>query len=59
MSTPSQIAQLFRVALGLAKPWRVSQIEFSEEEHQLDLWLDFPAGSRVCVSALCFGVRRV
>ena len=55
MSTPSQIAQLFRVALGLAEPWRVSQIEFSEEEHQLDLWLDFPAGSRFacphCASA--------
>jgi transposase len=37
--------ELFRVALGLGKPWVVSKIEFSEEQHQLDLWLDFPAGS--------------
>ena len=42
----SQVRQLFRVALGLAEPWEVSKIEFSEEEHQLDLSLDFPAGSR-------------
>jgi transposase len=38
--------ELFRVALGLAEPWKVSKIEFSQEQHQLDLWLDFPAGSR-------------
>ena len=38
--------ELFRVALGLAQPWKVSKIEFSQEQHQLDLWLDFPAGSR-------------
>jgi len=37
--------ELFRVALGLAQPWVVSKIEFSSEQHQLDLWLDFPAGS--------------
>jgi transposase len=42
----SQIQQLFRVALGLAEPWVVSKIDFSEEQHQLDLWLDFPAGSK-------------
>jgi len=42
----SQIQQLFRVALGLAEPWMVSKIEFSEDKHQLDLWLDFPTGSR-------------
>jgi transposase len=42
----SQIQQLFRVALGLAEPWLVSKIEFSEENHQLDLCLDFPAGSK-------------
>lgn len=41
----SQIQQLFRVALGLAEPWVVSKIDFSEEQHQLDLYLDFPAGS--------------
>jgi transposase len=40
-----QMQELFRVALGLAQPWVVSKIEFSEEQHQLDLYLDFPAGS--------------
>ena len=47
--------ELFRLALGLAEPWRVVKIEFSDEKHQLDLWLDFPAGSRfacpVCEAA--------
>jgi hypothetical protein len=42
----SQIQQLFRLALGLAEPWVVSKIEFSDEQHQLDLWLDFPGGSK-------------
>ena len=41
-----QLEQLFRVALGLAEPWVVSKIEFSQEKQQLELWLDFPAGSR-------------
>lgn len=41
-----QMQELFRVALGLAEPWVVSKIEFSSEKHQLDLWLDFPTGSR-------------
>ena len=38
--------ELFRAALGLAEPWVVSRIEFSDEQRQLDLWLDFPVGSR-------------
>jgi transposase len=38
--------QLFRVALGLAEPWVVSKIEFSQEQHQLDLYLDFPSASK-------------
>lgn len=42
----SQIQQLFRAALGLAEPWVVRKIDFSDEQHQLDLWLDFPAGSK-------------
>jgi transposase len=41
-----QLEQLFQVALGLAEPWVISKIEFSQEKQQLDLWLDFPAGSR-------------
>ncbi len=42
----NQMRELFRVALGLAEPWVVSKIEFSAEQHQLDMWVDFPAGSR-------------
>jgi transposase len=42
----SQTQELFRVALGLAEPWVVSKIEFSAEQQQLELWLDFPAGSK-------------
>lgn len=42
----SQIQQLFRVALGLDEPWVISRVEFSDERNQLDLWLDFPAGSK-------------
>jgi transposase len=38
--------ELFRVALGLAEPWKVTKIDFSADQHQLDLWLDFPVGSR-------------
>lgn len=37
---------LFRIALGIAAPWTVSRIAFSEDQQQLDLYLDFPAGSR-------------
>ena len=37
---------LFRAALGLSEPWRVTRIEFSGERERLDLWLDFPSGSR-------------
>lgn len=38
--------ELFRIALGLAQPWTVTEIAFSEDQHQLDLHLDFPKGSR-------------
>ncbi len=41
-----QMQELFRVALGLAEPWVVSKIEFSQQQRQLELWLDFAAGSR-------------
>lgn len=41
-----QMRELFRAAMGLSAPWVVSKIEFSAEQHQLDLWVDFPAGSR-------------
>jgi transposase len=42
----TQLEQLFKMALGLSEPWVVKQIEFSESAHQLELWLDFPAGSQ-------------
>lgn len=38
--------ELFRQALGLALPWTVVKIEFSEAKSRLDLWLGFPVGSR-------------
>lgn len=41
-----QMNELFRIALGLAEPWGVSRIEFSKDQRQLELWLDFPSGSR-------------
>ncbi len=41
-----QTNELFRIALGLAEPWVVGKIEFSEDQRQLALWLDFPSGSR-------------
>ncbi len=37
---------LFGQALGLASPWTVKEVRFSETESRLDIWLDFPAGSR-------------
>ena len=37
---------LFRVALGLDEPWEVTKIEFSAEKQRLDIYLDFPRGSK-------------
>ncbi|MCP4036581.1 MAG: ISL3 family transposase, partial [bacterium] len=41
---------LFQAALGLTRPWIVSQVEFSPDDasgsSQLDMHLDFPRGSR-------------
>ena len=44
------IEELFGVALGLAKPWQVVKVTFSPQDRQLDLWLDFAAGSRFACS---------
>ena len=41
-----QTNELFRIALGLAEPWVVGKIEFSGDQRQLELSLDFPCGSR-------------
>lgn len=43
--TNRPINELFTIALGIAEPWTVVRVEFSEQEQQLELWLDFPAGS--------------
>ena len=37
---------LFQLALGLTSPWKVMRSEFSAGDGQLDLHVDFPAGSR-------------
>jgi transposase len=37
---------LFRIALGLEKPWLIKSIEFRVEEKQLDLYIDFEIGSK-------------
>jgi transposase len=40
---------LFTAALGLVPPWQVRDSTFSPEASQLDLWIDFPTGSKfVC-----------
>ncbi len=38
--------ELFRIALGLEKPWYIKTIEFKVEEKQLDLNIDFESGSK-------------
>jgi transposase len=37
---------LFQLALGLSSPWMVTRSEFDAEGGQLDLYVDFPRGSR-------------
>jgi len=43
--------ELFRMALGLAEPWRVAEATFSEERGRLDLRLEFPRGGRFACSS--------
>ena len=45
---------LFQLALGLTSPWKVMRSEFSVGDGQLDLYVDFPSGSRF-VCAECGG----
>jgi hypothetical protein len=43
---------LFTLALGLSKPWQVSDLKFSKEDGRLDLWIDFVKGAKFpCPSA--------
>jgi len=44
MSSPFET--LFSQALGLEKPWTVDRITFSEADKRLDIYLDFPRGSK-------------
>jgi len=37
---------LFQLALGLSSPWTVTRSAFDADEKQLDLYVDFPRGSR-------------
>jgi hypothetical protein len=39
-------ADLFQLALGLTSRWKVTRFGFSSDEVQLDLYVEFPAGSR-------------
>jgi transposase len=41
---------LFQLALGLTSPWKVMRSEFSAGDGQLDLYVDFPSGSRFACS---------
>jgi transposase len=36
---------LFKIALGLEKPWYIKAIDFNVEDKQLDLHIDFETGS--------------
>ena len=37
---------LFQLALGLSSPWTVTRSEFNAQDSRLDLYVDFPRGSR-------------
>ncbi len=40
-----KIDNLFEQALGISKPWYIKNIEFSEREKRLDIYIDFAKGS--------------
>ena len=47
----SETLDLFKAALGLGEPWRVTRSDFDVAQGRLDLYLDFPRGARFgCVS---------
>lgn len=37
---------LFQLALGLARPWTISDVVFSKDEGKLDIYVIFPKGTR-------------
>jgi transposase len=38
--------ELFHAALHLTAPWTISSLKFQEGEKKLEIWIDFPKGSR-------------
>jgi hypothetical protein len=38
--------KLFEAALGIAEPWQVSDATFAPDQGRLDIYLDFPRGTR-------------
>src|SRR5674536_137097 len=40
---------LFKLALGLEDPWKVTRTDFNPEGGRLDLYLDFPRGAAFLV----------
>lgn len=38
--------ELFHAALHLTAPWTISSLKFQEGERKLEIWIDFPQGSR-------------
>src|SRR5664280_3881191 len=42
---------LFKMALGLEDPWKVTRTDFNPEGGRLDLYLDFPRGAAFLVSS--------
>lgn len=39
-------AEIFAMALGLEKPWKITKILFDKDSHQLDIHLEFTKGSK-------------
>ena len=42
----SMMHDLFTRALGIQGPWRIQDVQFSEQEQELHIYLEYPRGSR-------------
>ena len=51
--------ELFRRLLGLEEPWIIKEIKFDHQEKRVDIFIDFPGGSRFpCpVCGISYGVH--
>ena len=38
--------KLFEVALGIKSPWFIKSVQFTQEKHRLDIYIDFKEGAR-------------